>query len=124
MRSENWTWISPHIVTGHFTGCTFHCSTRIALAVVRSTPPPESLSPDRKAFSPPPPATACTPSDARSNGPDPHATASFSVSLSLSQRSDPHHRDRRFHESKAVQKFKPRTDRSLRRVTETDLQSA
>uniref|UniRef100_A0A2N9H914 Uncharacterized protein n=1 Tax=Fagus sylvatica TaxID=28930 RepID=A0A2N9H914_FAGSY len=40
-----------------------------------------------KPFSPPPPATACTPSDARSNGPDPHATASFSVSLSLSQRS-------------------------------------
>ncbi|GMY11053.1 hypothetical protein FCV25MIE_06292 [Fagus crenata] len=45
-------------------------------------------------------------------------------SLSLYRRSDPHHRDRRFHESKVVPKIKPRTDRSLRSVIETDLQSA
>ena len=45
--------------------------------VERSTPQPESPSPDRRASSPPLQATAYTPSDARSDGPDPRETASF-----------------------------------------------
>ncbi|PON53735.1 hypothetical protein TorRG33x02_304210 [Trema orientale] len=33
----------------------------------------------KRASSPPPPATACTPSDARSDGPDPRETASYPI---------------------------------------------
>ncbi|KAF3968093.1 hypothetical protein CMV_007977 [Castanea mollissima] len=57
---------------------TTNCHWTPSLAV-HSTPRQESPSPDRKAFSPPPPAMACTPSNAPSDGPNPRAMASFRV---------------------------------------------
>ena len=51
---------------------------------VCSTPQRESPLPDRKAFSPPPPVMAYTPSDARFDGPDSLVTALFRVFFSQS----------------------------------------